>query len=102
MKPAIATLAALLLAALVSGCAADPPPRAAQAEEQVVEINRTHAIRAARSDAAARYGEGWIAWVDATQIGRYWLVELRTVDGKGMRYAISTNDGSIRQRSVFQ
>ena len=30
------------------------------------------------------------------------VVELRAADGKGMRYAISAADGSIRQRSVFQ
>lgn len=94
----------LVLAALSSGCEAQPAakaPRAAAAPAP--DLNRSGAIMTARSDVRARYGnDGWIAWVDAQQLGRYWVVELRSHDGKGLRYAISTADGSIRERRLFQ
>lgn len=95
---------ALLLATLACGCQARPTPRAPSAQEAApADINREHAIRTARTDAASRYGDRWIAWIDATQRGRYWVVELRAADPSvGMRYAILVSDGSIRQRSTFQ
>ena len=91
----------LVLAALSSGCEAEPARRA-PAAAAAPDLNRSAAILAARSDARARYGDGWIAWVNAQQLGRYWVVERRAHDGKGLRYAISTADGSIRERRVFQ
>ena len=56
----------------------------------------------ARSDASARFGGNWIANVVAQNVGRFWVVELRAQSGAGVRYAISTNDGAIRERSLFQ
>ncbi len=103
MKHLLLASAALVLAAFATGCAAHPAPKAPSAQEAAVaDINRSTAIRTARSDAAARYGDGWIRWVDAQQLGRYWVVELRAPGGQGMRYAIATSDGSIRQRAIFQ
>jgi hypothetical protein len=103
MKHFSLACAAVLLAAFTAGCEAQPEPKAPPPRAAApVEINREVAIRTARTDAQTRYGDGWIAWVDATQLGRYWVVELRAAGGKGMRYAISTSDGSIRQRSIFQ
>lgn len=94
--------AALVLAVFTCGCEAPPPKAPPRQESVAAEISRDTAIRAARHDAALRFGEGWIAWIDAAQLGRYWVVELRAQNGKGLRYAISLSDGSIRQRSVFQ
>ena len=96
----VAIALAILAATFACGCQAEPAPRTAPPVQ--AEMNRNAAIHAARSDAVARFGDGWIAWTSAHQLGRYWVVELRAHDGKGLRYAISTNDGSIRQRSVFQ
>jgi hypothetical protein len=95
--------ASVLLATFACGCAEAPAPRAPATPESVeVDIDRATAVRTARRDAASQYGDHWIAWVDATQLGRWWVVELRARNGKGMRYAISTRDGSIRERSLFQ
>ncbi len=86
--------------ACASGCEAEPAPRAPAPAE--AEVTRDAAIRMARSDAAARFGSDWVATVAAQNLGRFWVVELRAQSGAGVRYAISTNDGSIRERSVFQ
>lgn len=103
MKYLARTSAAFVLAILTCGCEAQPAARVpVQREAAAVDITRATAIRAARADAARSFGEGWIAWVDAAQLGRYWVIELRAMNGKGLRYAISLSDGSIRQRSVFQ
>jgi len=103
MKNLSVACAAVVLAAFAAGCEAQPEPKAPPSREAAaVEVNRALAIRTARHDARSRYGDGWISWVDATQLGRYWVVELRDTGGKGMRYAISTTDGSIRQRAIFQ
>lgn len=90
----------LLFTFVAVGCA--PPAPQPPQSGYTVEVTRAEAIRAARDDAAHQYGKGWVANVDATLAGRYWLVELRALDGKGMRYAISARDGGIRQRSMFQ
>lgn len=92
---------ALVLSALTPACASQPPRAPAQAGA-APDINRAAAIRAAREDAARRFGEGWIASIDAAQLGRYWVIELRARDGRGLRYAIALRDGSIRERSIFQ
>lgn len=98
----LAFACAAVLANLACGCAAQPAAKPVPQQEIAVDINRATAIRAARTDAAARFGDGWIAWASAAQLGRYWVVELRAADGRGLRYAISTSDGSIRERRVFQ
>jgi hypothetical protein len=89
-----------VVAATTCGCEAQPAPRAPSSVE--AEVTRDAAIRLARSDASVRFGSNWIAFVAAQNLGRFWLVELRAQSGAGVRYAISTNDGSIRERSLFQ
>jgi hypothetical protein len=91
---------AVVFFAFASGCEAQPAPRAPASAG--AEITRAAAIRTARSDAAARFGVDWVATVAAQNFGRFWVVELRAQSGAGVRYAISTNDGSIRERSLFQ
>jgi hypothetical protein len=95
-------LASVLTAIFACGCEASPSPQApAPAEAQAPDMTRDLAIRMARTDASVRYGNGWIAWVDAQKLGRYWVVELRSAGGPGLRYAISI-DGAIKARDMLQ
>jgi hypothetical protein len=91
----------LSLSAVVVGCAAAPTP---DAEAPAVDrsLGRVDAIAVARQDAVASYGDGWIAGTSAQYQGGFWMVELKAAGGAGLRYAISSRDGSIRQRSVIQ
>jgi hypothetical protein len=90
--------------ALACGCEAEPPPRApAPSAAADVEITRDVAVRTARADASVRFRDlGGFSFIDAQPFGRYWVVELHTRDGQGLRYAISKSDGSIRQRSMVR
>jgi hypothetical protein len=97
-------LSALALAAFVCGCEAEPPPRAPLASSSAdadAEITRDAAVKMARTDASTRFRElGGISFVNAQSLGRFWVVELHASSGQGLRYAISRNDGSIKQRSM--
>jgi hypothetical protein len=89
--------------ALACGCEAEPPPRAPAPSAAEVEITRDVAVRTARADASARFREiGGFSFINAQPFGRYWVVELHAANGQGLRYAISKNDGSIRQRSMVR
>jgi starvation-inducible outer membrane lipoprotein len=104
MKSLPMVVLAVALASLACGCDAQPAAVGvrAPASAEVAQVTRDAAIRTARSDATVRFGGNWITYVDAQNLGRYWVVELRAQSGAGVRYAISTNDGSIRERNLFQ
>ncbi len=108
MKPNLRHLAglvfALLTAAGLAGCDAQKPqPQAPAAASPSSEgVTRTTAIQNAQRDAAYRYSELPIARVDARRQGGFWVVELTTYTGPGLRYTISALDGSIRGRNMFQ
>jgi hypothetical protein len=95
-----AAVIAAVFAAAVTGCAA--PTTAAPQAEVTPDVTRDVAVRTARGDAQARFREMWISDVDARRLGHYWVVVLRGPTGAGLRYTISTSDGSIRERNVFQ
>jgi hypothetical protein len=101
MKPLTMLITAVLAAALVAGCAEQPAPQSPAAAPEAPEITRDVAINMARYDASLRYGHGWITYTDAQKLGRYWVVELRSATGQGLRYAIS-KDGAIKQRNMVQ
>lgn len=92
---------AVSVSAVVLGCAAAPAPEA-ESGSVARSFTRADAIAIARQDAVASYGDGWIAGTSAQYEGGYWMVELKDFAGAGLRYAISSRDGSIRQRSVAQ
>lgn len=91
-----------VVASLACGCGAEPAPKAPPSTEVAREVTRDVAIRLARSDAALRFGGSSFTSVAAQNLGRFWVVELRAQTGAGVRYAISANDGTIRERSLFQ
>ena len=96
----LVTLLSLTPLAL-TGCEAQKP----QAQAPVASadsVNRAMAIQFAQRDAAFRYAEMPIARVDARRHGGFWVVELTSQTGSGLRYTISANDGSIRERNTFQ
>lgn len=96
-------IAFLLCAAAFTACAPQKPPSAAPAPAQADEgVDRTTAIQQAQRDAAFHYAEVPVQRVDAQRRGSYWVVELTSLSGPGLRYTISAQDGSIRQRSLFQ
>lgn len=66
------------------------------------DINRATAIQFARQDAAFRYSDLSVTRVDARRHGSFWVVELTSPAGSGLRYTISANDGAIRERNTFQ
>ncbi|MEZ4296617.1 MAG: hypothetical protein R3B70_16715 [Polyangiaceae bacterium] len=78
--------------------ASTPPPSAAQSEG----LTRDAAILHAQRDAAFRYSEVQVARAEAYRQGGFWVVELTSQSGSGLRYTISAQDGSIRQRNMFQ
>jgi hypothetical protein len=103
MKRTALAVLATLAATFACGCDATPPPAAptARVAAPSPDLDRTSALDRARADAASRYGDRWIAWVDVQRLGRYWVVELRASNGKGLHYAIAT-DGAIKERSMVQ
>ena len=88
------------LALAACGAAEATSEGATQAEP--AEVSREVAVNTARSDAATHFQAPSVAATDAQRTGPYWVVELRTPNGTGLRYAISRRDGSIRQRDSFQ
>ncbi len=94
---------ALLTATLACGCEDTPAPRAPSTEDaQAAEITRDAAIDMARRDAAVRFRDVRISFANAQPAGRFWVIELRGAGGHGLHYAISKNDGTIRERSMVQ
>jgi uncharacterized lipoprotein YajG len=100
---------ALVLAtlALAAGCAPQQPPSSAgvsPSREAAAHdsVSRTTAIQNAQRDAAFRYAEVQIARVDARRQGAFWVVELVSTNGSGVRYTISAHDGSIRERNLYR
>ena len=100
----ILTVAVIAAALAAAGCdgAAPPPRTATQVSGTSRHTDRRSAIASAQRDAALRFGELAVAGVDAQRMGGVWVVELRGANGGGLRYAISTQDGSIRERSAFR
>lgn len=86
----------------LAGCDAQKPPAQAPASAASDSVTRATAIQFAQRDAAFRYSEVAIARVDARRHGGFWVVELTSQTGSGLRYTISANDGSIRERNTFQ
>lgn len=101
-KPNLGWIVLVLGLAALAGC--EPPQPAASAPAPVREegVDRTTAIQHAQRDAAFRHAELQIARVDAHRQGGFWVVELTSPTGSGLRYTISAQDGSIRQRNMFQ
>jgi hypothetical protein len=109
--PHLSAVAAV--AVLLTGCEAEPPARAPTpgqagghpqaAAPAEAEITKDVAVRTARTDAFTRFRDfGGISFIDAQPLGRFWVVELHASNGQGLRYAISKNDGTIRQRSMVR
>ncbi len=95
----------LLLVTLSLGlaaCSAADATSAGPAEPAHAEVSRELAVTTARADAAAHFQALSTSATAAHQTGPFWIVELRTASGAGLRYAISRQDGSIRQRASFQ
>jgi hypothetical protein len=86
----------------VSACGAAEATSRGPAPSEPPEVSRELAVDMARSDAARHFQVLSVVDTAAHQAGRYWVVELRTQSGRGLRYAISRQDGSIRQRASFQ
>lgn len=101
--PSSARVLFMFIASLgVAACGAADATSSGGAQSEPPEVSREIAVRTARSDAAMHFQALAVAATDAHQTGPYWVVELRTQSGMGLRYAISRHDGSIRQRSSFQ
>lgn len=92
----------LFAVAAVSGCDAPKPHPATAVEAQPSELSKSAAIQNAQRDAAYRFADVQVAHVDARRQGGFWVVELMSTSGAGLRYTISALDGSIRQRNTFQ
>ncbi len=92
---------ALLAAVLACGCEAAPAPVAPPPAEPP-EITRDIAIDTARRDAATHFRELGVSFVNVQPVGRFWVVEMRGPGGRGIHYAISRNDGAIKERTVMQ
>lgn len=85
--------------ALATGCQAATNEPAAAPERSVT---REEAVASARQDAYLRYGAVAAGEAQVQRRGVFWVVELHRPEGGGLSYAISAQDGSIRQRSTFQ
>ena len=92
---------ALLAAAFACGCETAPAPVAPSPTEPP-EITKDIAVDMARRDAAARFRDLGVSFVNVQQAGRFWVVELRGPGGRGVHYAISRNNGAIKERTVVQ
>ncbi len=99
-------LARVLLISMFSlslaACGAEEVTSAGAAHAEPAEVSREVAVKTARSDAATHFQAPSVNATNAQRTGPYWVVELRTPNGTGLRYAISRQDGSIRQRDSFQ
>lgn len=92
----------LLFSLGIPACGAAEATSRGSAQSEPPEVSRELAVNTARSDAASHFQVLSVADTAAHQAGPYWVVELRTPSGRGLRYAISRQDGSIRQRASFQ
>jgi hypothetical protein len=90
-----------LVSPALAGCGAEATSAGA-AHAEPAEVSRESAVNTARSDAATHFLATSVASADAHMTGPYWVVDLRTANGVGLRYAISRQDGSIRQRGNVQ
>ena len=90
-----------LVSPALAGCGAEATSAGA-AHAEPAEVSRESAVNTARSDAATHFQVTSLASADAHRTGPYWVVDLRTANGVGLRYAISRQDGSIRQRGNVQ
>ncbi len=95
-------LFALLLSLGITACGGAEATSRGSAQSEPPEVSREIAVTTARSDAARHFQASSVAKTVAHQAGPYWVVELWTPSGRGLRYAISRQDGSIRQRASFQ
>lgn len=102
LRRLLGTLILTLSFAALLGCEPQKPPVAAAAPVQDDSVDKTSAIQQAQRDAAFRYAEVQVSRIDARRQGGFWVVELTAMNGSGLRYTISAQDGSIRQRSMFQ
>jgi hypothetical protein len=95
---------ALLAAAFACSCETAPAPVAPSqtTSDEPPEITKDVAVAMARRDAAAHFREVGVSFVNVQQAGRFWVVELRGPGGRGVHYAISRSNGSIRERTVIQ
>jgi hypothetical protein len=92
-----------LLAALACGCETAPAPRAPESSPaEAPEITKDVAVDMARRDVAVHFRELGVSFVNVQRAGRFWVIEFRGPSGHGLHYAISRNDGSIRERTVVQ
>jgi hypothetical protein len=97
----VRSVVALPFALHLAACAATSASSEGSAATPA-EISQREAVSRARSDAAARFQTLAVASTVAQQAGSYWVVELRDPSGAGVHYAISRQDGSIRERRSFQ
>ena len=95
-------LFAVLISLGITACGGAEATSRGSAQSEPPEVSRELAVDTARSDAARHFQALSVAEAVAHQTGHYWVVELRTRSGSGLRYAISRQDGSIRQRASFQ
>src|SRR4051812_24050304 len=86
----------------LAACGGTGAGAAGASQAAPAEVSRERAVDTARSDAATHFQALSTAATGAQQTGPYWVIELRTPNGTGLRYAISRQDGSIRQRDSFQ
>src|SRR5262245_19597370 len=93
---------ALVAALAAAGCHSSAPANAPTEAASPRALTREAAIASARQDAYMRFGEVAPSAVQAERRGEFWVVELRRSDGAAVSYAISAEDGSIRQRSTIQ
>lgn len=94
-------LAALSLPLFVA-CAPSQAPAPQTAEPNVAPgISRDLAIQQAQTDAANQYSGVAFSPIQAQKLNGFWVVELLSATGGGIRYTISASDGSIRGRSTF-
>jgi hypothetical protein len=91
-----------LFSVVLSACGAAEATSAGAVQAAPAEVSREVAVKTAQSDAATHFLAPSVNATKAQRTGPYWVVELRTPSGSGLRYAISRQDGSIRQRDSFQ
>jgi hypothetical protein len=102
MQLRLRSLLFVLAAPILAGCAGPVASSKGEAPSSR-ELDRSAAIASARSDAAAQYGgDHWIVATHAHRRGSFWMVELHARNGSLVRYAISSHDGTIRERTVRQ
>jgi hypothetical protein len=100
---AIVLVVSVSVACALGGCGATSSADGTGRTPAVArQLNRADAIASARQDALRNYGSGWGTQADARYQSGFWVVELQAATGYRLRYAISAQDGSIRERSMVQ